>query len=228
MGKNSTLKKLSRTWLEKSSKYEYSYHFSWLGRPIIQFPQDIIAMQEIIWKIKPDLIIETGIARGGSLIFYASLLKLIGKGKVIGVDIDIRKHNKKAIKNHFLSNKITMIEGSSTDPKVVKQILKIAKNKKMILVVLDSDHTHQHVLDELNLYSPLISKDSYLVVFDTIVESMPKDFVKSRPWSKGNNPMTAVKVFLKSNSNFVVDEEIENKLLLTVGPSGYLKCIRKK
>ena len=147
---------------------------------------------------------------------------------MIGVDIDIRKHNKKAIKNHFLSNKITMIEGSSTDPKVVKQILKIAKNKKMILVVLDSDHTHQHVLDELNLYSPLISKDSYLVVFDTIVENMPKDFVKSRPWSKGNNPMTAVKVFLKSNSNFVVDEEIENKLLLTVGPSGYLKCIRKK
>jgi len=226
MGKDSSLKKLTHTWFSKNSKYEYSYHFSWLGRPIIQFPQDIIAVQEIIWKVKPDLIIETGIARGGSLIFYASMLELIGKGKVVGVDIDIKKHNKKEIEKHSMFKRITMIQGSSIDQNISLKISKIAKKKQKVLVILDSNHTHNHVLQELELYSPLVSKGSYLIVFDTIIDDMPINFSIKRPWGKNNNPKTAVKEFLKHNNRFKVDKEIENKLLITVAPDGYLKCIR--
>jgi len=183
-------------------------------------------MQEIIWKVKPDLIIETGIAYGGGLIFYASILELIGEGKVLGIDIDIRKHNRKEIEKHKMFKRIKMIEGSSTDRKVLKQVEKIAKKHKKIMVCLDSLHTHNHVLDELNLYSKFVNKNSYLVVFDTIIEYMPKGFFKDRPWDKGNNSKTAVDKFLKNNKNFVVDKEIENKLLISVVPGGYLKRIK--
>ena len=228
MSKDYRLKNLTRSWFLNSLKHEYSYHFSWLGRSIIQYPQDMIALQEIIWRVKPDLIIETGIAHGGSLIFSASILEVLGHGKVLGIDIDIRSNNKKAIKQHPLSNRIKMIEGSSIDEKVVKQVYKFAKNKKRILLSLDSNHTHEHVLQEMNLYSKLVTKGSYMIVCDTIIEDIPPRYEKNskRPWGKGNNPKTAVLEFLKSNNRFVVDENITNKILITVAPSGYLKCIK--
>jgi cephalosporin hydroxylase len=218
---------LTKKWVDASSKYEYSYHFTWLGRPIIQYPQDILALQELIWQIKPDLIIETGIAHGGSLIFSASMLELLGgDGRVLGIDIDIREHNRVEIEKHPLFHRITMIQGPSTDPEIIRQVHAFAKGRKKIMVVLDSLHTHAHVKDELALYSPLVSSGSYLVVFDTIIEDLPDGFLPDRPWSKGNNPKTAVREFLKKNDRFVIDKEIENKLLITAAPEGYLKCIR--
>lgn len=225
MQENNSVKELTRKWFIESCKYEYSYHFRWLGRPIIQFPQDMIAIQEIVWKVKPDLIIETGIAHGGSLIFSASMLELIGKGKVLGIDIDIREHNRTEIENHKMYKRITMIEGSSIDDSVVKQVYDFAKRKNNVLIFLDSNHTHDHVLKELILYSPLVTKGGYVVVFDTVIEDMPKSFFKNRPWCKGNNPKTAVWEFLKINKRFKIDKEIENKLLITVAPDGYLKCV---
>jgi len=227
MGRDSVLKESTRKWFDASSRYKYSYHFRWLGRPIIQFPQDIIAMQEIIWKVKPQLIIETGIAHGGSLIFYASMLELLGgDGMVLGIDIDIRAHNRVEIEKHPMFKRIKMIEGSSINKDVVSQVYETAKGKAPILVVLDSMHTHAHVWEELKAYSPLVTKDSYLVVFDTVVEDMPDDFFQDRPWEKGDNPKTAVWEFLKSNDRFEVDKDIDGKLLITVAPDGYLRCIK--
>lgn len=211
---------------------KYSYNFSWMGRPIIQYPQDMIAMQEIIWDIKPELIIETGVAHGGSLIFYASLLELLsisgcGEGKVLGIDIDIREHNRKEIEAHPMFKRINMIQGSSIASEIIEQVKAQAKGKERILVVLDSNHTHDHVLDELKAYAPLVSVGSYCVVFDTVVEDLPADFFPDRPWSKGNNPKTAVREFLKANDRFVIDKDMENKLLITVAPDGYLKCVKE-
>jgi cephalosporin hydroxylase len=226
MSKDIEFKKLSQEWFDTSLKYEYPYHFTWLGRPIIQYPQDIMIIQELIWKIKPDLVIETGIARGGSLIFTASILELIGKGHVIGIDIDIRKHNREEIEKHSLFKRITMVEGSSIDKKIIKKIFKLSEGKKKILVLLDSFHTHSHVLEELKSYAPLVNKGSYLVVFDTVVEDMPKNSFPNRPWDKGNNPKTAVKEFLKKNNRFKIDANIENKLMMTSSPSGFLKCTK--
>ena len=228
LGQKAELRELSTKWITAVSSHKYSYNFTWLGRPIIQFPQDIIAMQEIIWAVRPDLIVETGIARGGSLIFYASMLELIGgDGQALGIDIDIRKHNRVEIEEHQVSKRVRMIEGSSTSAAVAKQVYTFAEGRKCVMVVLDSAHTHDHVLKELFLYSGLVTKGSYLVVFDTIVEDMPEDFFPDRPWGKGNNPKTAVREFLKSNDRFVVDKEVENKLLITVAPDGYLKCIKE-
>jgi len=225
MATDAVLRKLTRSWFEKSSKYEYSYHFKWFGLPIIQFPQDVIALQEIIWNTKPELIIETGIARGGSLIFFASMLEMLGRGKVIGIDIDIRKNNKREIEKHPLFKRIKMLQGSSSDLQLFKKIKKIAQ-KKRTMVVLDSNHTHQHVYKELEMYSSLVSKNCYLVVFDSIIEDMPEKFSADRPWGKGNNPKTAVWKFLRKNDHFKIDKEIEKKLLITVAPDGYLRCIK--
>lgn len=214
-------------WICDTARYKYTYNFSWMGRPVIQFPQDLIAMQEIIWQVKPQLIIETGIAHGGSLVFYASMLELLGnEGMVLGIDIDIRSHNRTEIEKHPMFKRIQMIEGSSISKDVISQVYKISKDKTPILVVLDSMHTHLHVWEELKVYSPLVTKNSYLVVFDTIVEDMPEDSFPDRPWGKGNNPKTAVWDFLKSNERFEIDKEIEKKLLITVAPDGYLKCIK--
>ncbi len=225
MGNQSSLRDLARAFIKETSAYRYSYHFSWLGRPIIQYPQDILTMQEIIWNVKPDVIIETGIAHGGGLIFYASLLELLKNGFVIGVDNDIRAHNRKEIEMHNLSGRIRMIEGSSIDPDVIKQIKRMTSGCKTILVCLDSFHTQEHVRMELELFAPLVSKGSYIVVFDTVIEYMPKGFFKNRPWDKGNNPATAVRLFLKTNKTFIADREIDNKLLISVAPGGYLKKI---
>jgi|TARA_B110000014_G_scaffold251866_1_gene229545 cephalosporin hydroxylase len=227
MSKDVEFKKLSQRWFDISLiKYEYPYHFTWLGRPIIQYPQDILIIQELIWKIKPDLVIETGIARGGSLIFTASILELIGKGNVIGIDVDIRKHNREEIEKHPMFKRIKMIEGSSIDKKIVKKIFKLAERKKKILVLLDSSHTHSHVLEELKSYSPLVNKGSYVVVFDTVLEDMPKNSFPNRPWDKGDNPKTAVKEFVKKSNRFKIDVDIERKLMITSNPSGFLKCVK--
>jgi cephalosporin hydroxylase len=223
---NQELKSLSQQWMVDVSRYRYSYNFSWLGRPIIQFPQDIVAMQEIIWQIKPELIIETGVAHGGSLIFYASMLELLGKnGLVVGIDIEIREHNRREIESHPVYKRTHLIQGDSTTAKVVEEVYGLAAGKAPILVALDSNHTHEHVFKELNLYSPLVTRGSYLVVFDTIIEDFPADYFHNRPWDKGNNPQTAVTEFLAANDRFVLDQDIESKLLITVAPSGYLRCI---
>lgn len=218
------LKSLALKLLIDSQNYNYTYNFNWLGRPIIQLPQDIAALQEIIWKVKPDLIVETGIAHGGGLIFYASMLELIGKGNVLGIDIDIRDHNQREIETHPMYKRIKMIQGSSVNEDVAANVAEMARGRKT-MIILDSLHTHDHVLEELNLYSNLVSVGSYLVVFDTVVEYMPKNFFKNRPWGQGNNPATAVAAFLKTNNNFIADMEIENKLLITSAPGGYLKRI---
>lgn len=225
MASDFKLQKVSKELMKRSQGHHYSYHFRWFGRPIIQWPQDIVAMQEIIWSVKPDLIIEAGIAHGGSLIFYASMLELLGRGKVVGVDIEIRPHNKKAIYAHPMHKRITLIEGSSIDNGVISKVAKIAKKYKKVLVTLDSMHTHDHVLKELHAYSRFVSKGSYLVIFDTAIEDFPKGYFRDRPWDKGNNPKTAVAGFLLSNKNFIVDQTIDQKLLLTTNPGGYLKRI---
>lgn len=227
LGMNEEVHSLSLKWIEYVSRMKYSYNFTWLGRPIIQFPQDIVALQELIWQVKPDLIIETGIAHGGSLIFSASMLELLGgNGQVLGIDIDIREHNRVEIETHPMAKRITMLQGSSTDPEIVKKVHAFTKDKKKILVVLDSMHTHEHVAKELEFYSPFVSSGSFLIVFDTIIDDMPDDFFPDRPWGKGNNPKTAVHEFLKKNDRFIIDKEIENKLLITVAPDGYLKCVK--
>ena len=226
--KNKSLQNLGKQFIIDTAKEKYSYNFSWMGRPIIAFPQDMIAMQEIIWDVKPDLIIETGIAHGGSLVYYASLLELIGgEGIVLGLDIDIREHNRKLIESHPMNKRIMMIEGDSTSNEVCYKVREIAKNKSKVLVCLDSNHTHEHVLKELNLYAELTSVGSYCIVFDTIVEDMPNDWDWGlRTWGVGNNPKTAVFEFLKSNDNFEIDKLIDSKLLISVAPDGYLKRIK--
>ena len=220
------LQKISLEWITHASRYKYSYHFTWLGRPIIQFPQDIVMMQEIIWNTRPDVIIETGIAHGGSLIFYASMLELLGNGgKVLGIDIDIREHNRREIERHPLYKNIQMVEGSSTDKDVVDQVYAAVQGKR-VLLSLDSLHTHDHVLKELKLYSPLVSRGSYIVVFDTIIEDFPDGSFLDRPWKMGDNPMTAVKKFLELTDRFVVDTEITSKLLISSAVNGYLRCVK--
>jgi cephalosporin hydroxylase len=227
MAADAEVQRLAHELFLGSCRYNYSYNFTWLGRPIIQYPQDIIAMQEIIWQVKPEVIIETGIAHGGSLIFHASILELIGgTGRVVGIDVDIRPHNRTAIEQHPMSKRITMLQGSSVDAAVAEQVSHFVRGRRPVLVSLDSNHTHEHVLKELQLYAPLVTKGSYLVVFDTVVEHMPKEFFPNRPWGKGNNPKTAVWEFLKNNDRFLIDKEVESKLLLTVAPDGYLKCVK--
>lgn len=216
-------KALSNAWRVMALEKKYMNNFSWLGRPMIQLPMDVMAMQEIIWAVKPDLIIETGVAHGGSLMLSASILELIGHGEVVGVDIDIRAHNREAIEHHPLAKRITLVQGSSIDPDIIAEVRKYAEGKKKVLVCLDSNHTHEHVLAELNAYADLVSIGSYCVVFDTFVEDMPDEYVwEDRPWGKGNNPKTAVWEWLKSHHEFVIDKSIEDKLLITSAPDGFL------
>ncbi len=232
LGADRKLQKDSVAWIRNTAKYNYSYNFSWLGRPIIQYPQDVIAMQEIIWSVQPDLIIETGIAHGGSLIFSASMLELNAAcggsqdAGVLGVDIDIRAHNREAIEAHPMFKRISMIQGSSIAPEVIEQVKAKAAGKQRVLVCLDSKHTHDHVLAELRAYAPLASVGSYCVVFDTIIDDMPAEMFLDRPWGPGNNPKTAVREYLKTHPEFEIDKSMQQKLLITVGRDGYLKRVR--
>ena len=216
----------AQAFFEASLPLLYSYNFDWLGLPIIQYPQDVMAIQEIVWRTRPDLVIETGIARGGSLILYASLLKLIGNGgRVIGVDIDIRPHNRQSIEEHPLAEAIHLIEGSSVDEATVAAVRDQVRDARRIMVVLDSMHTADHVLRELELYSPFVTQGCYLVVFDTVIEFMPPETVSDRPWAKGNSPYDAVQRFLQVNNRFQVDRSIDAKLQISVAPRGYLECV---
>ncbi|GGA85057.1 cephalosporin hydroxylase [Arenimonas soli] len=225
LGQDQELQALSREWLLKTLPHRYSYNFSWMGRPIIQYPQDMVAMQEILWRVQPDLIVETGIAHGGSLVYYASLLELIGKGEVLGIDIDIRPHNRAAIEAHPMARRIAMLEGSSIDPGIVAEVGRRAAGRRT-LVVLDSNHSHDHVLQELRAYAPLTSVGSYCVVFDTVVEDLPAGLYPDRPWDVGNNPKTAVAAYVAENPDFEVDQDVDAKTLISVAPGGYLRRVR--
>ena len=233
------LRKASLNWVGDITPKHYAYNFRWMDRPIIQLPQDMVAIQELIWKIKPDLIIETGIAHGGSLILSASMLALLDycdavengetldpkatKRRVLGIDIDIRAHNRAAIEAHPMAHRIDMIQGSSIAPEVIAQVQAHAVGYERVMVILDSNHTHAHVLAELQAYAPLVSQGSYCVVFDTVIEDLPAGMYPDRPWDVGNNPKTAVREYLTQNPNFEVDEDMEAKLLITVAPGGYLR-----
>lgn len=231
----------AKSFMHAATPAQYSYNFKWLGRPIIQYPQDVVTMQELIWSVKPDLIIETGIAHGGSLVFSASMLAMLDycdavesgavidprrpSRRVLGLDIDIRAHNRAAIETHPLANRITMMEGSSIAPEIIAQVHAFAKPFKRILVCLDSNHTHQHVLGELRAYASLVSVGSYCVVFDTIIEDLPEGMYPDRPWGPGNNPKSALKEFLKTHPEFEIDKSIDHKLLISVSPDGYLQRV---
>lgn len=239
MSRNTALKSSAMDMLRASAGAEYSYNFHWLGRPIIQYPQDIVAMQELIWDIRPDLIIEMGIAHGGSLIFSASILAMMdmcdaiaagetmdparSKRKVLGVDIDIRAHNRTAIKAHPMAGRIQMIEGSSIAADIIAQVQAVADQHETVLVCLDSNHTHDHVRAELEAYAPMTSVGSYCVVFDTLIEDMAEDEYPDRPWGKGDNPKTAVWDYLKTHPEFEIDKSIPDKLLITVAHDGFLR-----
>ena len=213
-------------WVAAIAPHNYTYNFTWLGRPVIQFPQDLAALQEIIWDTRPSLIIETGIAHGGSLIFHASILQLLGNdGRVLGIDIDIREHNRAEIESHPMFERIELIQGSSTDDAIAAQAAEAAATAERVMVVLDSNHTHEHVLRELEIYAPLVTKGCYLVVCDTLIEDMPAGSFPDRPWDKGDNPRTAVDTFLQTTDRFEVDTVIDAKLQISVAPGGYLKCV---
>lgn len=236
---NVSLQKSAGAFLRDSIAAQYSYNFFWLGRPIIQYPQDMVAMQELIWQVKPDLIVETGIAHGGSLIFSASMLALLDlcdattqgttldpsapRRRVLGVDIDIRAHNRAAIEAHPLANRIDMIQGSSIDPEIVAEVRQRAEGAQRVMVCLDSNHTHDHVLAELEAYAGLTSVGSYCVVFDTVVEDLPAEMYPNRPWGPGNNPKSAVHAWLPANPGFNIDHEIDAKLQVSVAPDGFLR-----
>jgi len=241
-GRDTDMREAGQAFLRLSAEQRYSYNFAWLGRPIIQYPQDMVAMQELIWRVRPDLIIETGIAHGGSLILSASMLAMLDycdaienkqlldpaqpRRRVVGVDIDIRAHNRTAIEAHPLANRIDMIQGSSIAPEVLEQVRHHTEGRKTVLVCLDSNHTHDHVLAELEAYAPLVTPGSYCVTFDTLIEDMPRGSYPDRPWDVGNNPKTAVRAFLKQHPEFEVDWEIDHQLLVSVAPEGYLKRVR--
>lgn len=223
LGQDKDVQALSRIWVREITPHKYAYNFSWMGRPIIQFPQDMMAMQEIIWQVRPDLVIEAGIAHGGSVLYYASLLELLGHGEVIGIDVDIRPWNREAIEAHPMSKRLRMIEGSSVDSSIVQQVHTLVEGKRAI-VVLDSNHGHDHVLAELQAYAPLVCVGGYCVVMDTLIEDMPASFFDgTKPWGIGNNPKTAVREFLATHPQFEADGSIDNKLLISVAPSGYLR-----
>lgn len=230
---------LSNKWICEVSAFKYIFNFDWLGRPIIQIGSDMVAVQEAIWKTKPDLIIETGIAHGGSLVYHASLLALLdlceasangtcvnpreSKRHVLGIDIDIRSHNRQAIETHPLAGYMKMFEGSSIDADMIAKVHDFSKNYNRTMVVLDSNHTEAHVLSELEAFAPLVSPGCYCIVFDTAIEHMPNGFYNDKPWSKGNNPLTAIQKYLSNNPDFTIDDELDGKILIGNAPGGFLR-----
>lgn len=224
---DSQLTSTARSFLKESLRVQYSYNFDWLGMPIIQYPQDLVALQEIIWKVQPDLIIETGVARGGSLVFYASMLRLLDNhGLVVGIDVDLRAHNRARILAHPQARNIHLVDGSSTDPRTVAAVAALAKGREQVMIVLDSNHTHDHVLAELEAYTPLVKPGGYCVVFDTIIDVMPDGHYADRPWNRGNSPATAVQAFLTRHPEWQEDRNISDRLLVSAAAGGYLRrCV---
>jgi cephalosporin hydroxylase len=219
-----TLQQMSKDVTWQADLSNYSYVWTWLGIPIIQMPADIMVMQEIIWAERPQVIVETGVARGGSLIMYASILELIGEGRVIGVDIDIRPHNRMAIEAHPLARRIELIQGSSTDAGTVDRVRATIAAAERVMVVLDSDHIHDHVLAELRAYAPMVTPGQFLVVADTVVEQIPVQEHRPRRWHPGNSPGSALAAYLAECDRFAPDEQINSKLVMSQSPGGYLRC----
>lgn len=222
--KDDALRGIARDFVIESDKYGYGYQWTWLGLPMIQLPQDIVVTQEIIWECKPDVIIETGIAWGGSVVLYASILQLIGKGKVVAVDLNLMDHVSAQIMSYPFSDRIHLYKGSSTDPDIVSKIKSHVAPGQSVMVLLDSNHTHEHVLNELRLYGPLVTKGQFLIVSDTVVEDIPAQTHRPRPWAPGNNPKTGLRQYLTETDRFEVDEYVNRKLLLTYSPEGYCRC----
>ena len=242
MSQDATLRAVTQDWFMRATSHGYSYHFDVLGRPIIQFPQDVVALNELIWSVRPDVVIETGVARGGSIVNTAAQLALLdlsdaaeSKGgfsstmsrKVIGIDVDIRPATRSALESHFLHPWMELLTGSSTSPEIHEQVQSLVPASSRVMVLLDSDHTHGHVLSELHLYAPLVTPGSYCVVYDTVVEDMPAGYFQDRDWDVGNNPATAVREFLRETPDFVSDESIPSKLLVSVAPGGYLRRVSR-
>lgn len=233
IGSKKAFEIISKIWLRSGWDTKYVYSFTWMGRPIIQLPDDLIRVQEIIYDVKPDIIIETGIAHGGGLIFYASLLSNIKKKfKIIGVDIDIRKHNKKKIESHSLFKNILMYEGSSIDLNTFNKIKKNIIKKNKVLVILDSNHSKDHVLKELELYSKIVTKGSFIIACDGIQKDMKNAARSKSDWNL-NNPITAIKKFIKKNkdfkiisNNFFFNESNLKKNYVTYWPNAYLKKLK--
>ncbi len=223
MAEDSALKDAARDLLVRADRHNYSYQWSWLGLPIIQLPGDIVATQEVVWAARPTLIVETGVARGGSLILFASLMELMGEGRVVGVDIEVRAHNRAAIEDHPLAHRIALIEGSSIEPETVAAVRGRIAAEDRVMVVLDSNHSHDHVLAELRLYAPLVTPGQYLIVADTVVEDIPVQAHRPRPWGPGDNPKTALDAYLAECDRFERDEYLDAKLLDTANPGGYLR-----
>jgi cephalosporin hydroxylase len=211
--------------LVASDAFDYTYFWKWLGLPIIQMPDDIVAMQEIIWETRPQVVIETGFARGGSAILYSSILQLMGEGRVVSVEIDIREHNRRAVEEHPLGERVDFVEGSSTVPDTVDRVRALIPDGARVMVVLDSNHTHQHVLDELRLYGPLVTEGQFLVVSDTVVEDIPPQTHRPREWGPGNNPKTALEEYLRETDRFQPDPWINGKVLISSSKGGYLRCV---
>jgi len=228
MGMDVDLRKKSLEWMLHADKYKYTYNYSWMGRPIVKYPNDMLIQQELMWMLKPDLIIETGIAHGGSIIFSASMQKMMGiDGEVVGIDIDIRPHNRKLIEEHPMYKNITMFEGNSTDKNFIKKIEEHVTGKKTVMVILDSLHSHQHVYLELQLYSKFVTLGSYCILPDTFIEFFPKGYYsKNRPWDVGDNPYTAMKQFINETDEFEVDKSLTNKAMITETIDGYLKRVK--
>jgi cephalosporin hydroxylase len=211
---------LSKEWFQVSVDHKYSYQFDWLGVPIIQMPGDLVMFQDIVFRTQPDLIIETGVARGGSLIFWASMQKLCGiNGNVLGIDIDIRDHAINAINGSRFTDQIRLILGSSTNPEIFSEVKQIASEFKNVMVVLDSNHTHDHVMEELNLYADLVSSNNFLLVLDTVIDDLIPD--AGRNWGPGKSPKSAVIEFMAKNDDFVNMKDLEDRANLTVAPHGY-------
>jgi cephalosporin hydroxylase len=223
--KDIQFKDLSSNWMQLAVDNKYSYQFDWLGVPIIQMPEDLILFQDIVYQTQPDLIIETGVARGGSVVFWASIQKLCGiTGKVLGVDIEIRQHAKNAIFDSNFKDEIHLIEGSSVEDQVVNQVKNYVSQHKKIMVVLDSNHTHEHVLSELEIYSKFVTKDCFMLVLDTVIDDLNID--PDRSWGPGSSPKSAVKEFMSKNSEeFIHEQSYENRALLSVAPYGYWRKI---
>jgi cephalosporin hydroxylase len=224
LGRADDARAASARWLRATHDLKYDYNFTWFGRPILQLPQDVMALQEIVFAVRPQLVVETGVAHGGSLVFFASLLELLGEGRVVGIDVEIREHNRREIEAHALARRIDLVQGSSADDATFEAVRAHAHGCERVLVVLDSDHTEAHVLQELRLYSRLVTPGSYLVVCDTIIEDLGPGACPGRPWGPGNSPKSAVAKFLAEDDRFEVDLRIEHKLLLTNSPGGYLRC----
>jgi hypothetical protein len=229
MGSDQELRQKSIDWMIHADRYKYTYNYSWMGRPIIKFPNDMVIQQELMWELKPDLVIETGIAHGGSIIFTASMMEMMNiDGEVVGIDVDIRPHNRTKIEAHPMMKRITMYEGDSVSDAMVEKVRVHTNGKKCVMVILDSLHSHAHVYKELRSYAPMTTLGSYCILPDTFIEFFPKGYYsETRPWDVGNNPHSAMKQYISETDNFEIDHARTDKAMITETIDGYLKRVKQ-